>query len=899
MRFSTFFLLLFCANGVFAQNIEYATLLGGPIGQRAYDMATDADKNVIIVGETNGAMDADPGIGEYWISQINNFNWPDLFVAKYDSTGTLLWANSIGGNSQDRAKAVEVDSQGNIIVAGRLQGVSFMQKFDPDGNLIWDKLLSVSGDELGSDIAIDNNDNIIWGVHGGGYFITDIAGVDSTFLSPSNSCAFVYKLDSEGNGIWGELIEDITRVWAVTVDNSNNVIVGGEFSGIDIDFDPDPSSQYLLSTYTGYNAGYTFKLDEQGNFVWAQNTTDLLSNSTSQNRPVYDLHCDHLGNVYGLTLIMYTFPVLDQVVFKLDANGVLQWNIANDSCIVSTLGTGFAIDSIGNSYVHFQFQTSADVDPGPGIITEYPYGTCGSNNPNNSRASVLQKINPLGELVWYRPFRLCGGDVQEIICDDNGALMMNGAFYSGFDLSYFGSGVLTNTGGRDILLSKINQDICSDLTIHIDTITSLNCNDSAYVELSISGGVSPYEVSFNAQPFGNDSIYYVITPGIYSLLVSDTIGCSRSTSLLFTGPTIQSGFDLDGHLITGAYRPGFTTDATIDVFTDGCDSISGSITMVIDSLVSFISSIPTPSQIIGDTLTWNFPSMNYASSHFTPNLVLETSTSALIGDTVAFDLIITPIAGDSDTTNNIKKYLFPVVNGYDPNDKKVYPIGKCVQAYIKSDQNLTYTIRFQNTGNSEAINIVIEDSVITNNLDYNSLRVLASTHYLHTEVLSNGRIKFVFDNINLPPSSTSIEESQGYVIFEALPIAGLPHNDQIINSAGIFFDFNPPILTNSVLNTIFIGDLESWECTASIKEVAPFQFIVYPNPSQDNVTVQFSETISSATFLLTDVMGTILTIAKIHDINELSIDLPEPKGLYFIRITDDDGNSSVQNVIKL
>lgn len=900
MRFLISFLIILFAGGLFAQDSQYATMFGGPIGQRAYDMAIDSDKNVVIVGETNGAMDADPGVPEYWISQINNYNWTDLFIAKYDSIGTLLWAHSLGSqDSQDYAKAVEFDSQGNIIVIGKFVG-SFMRKYDPNGNLLWAKQLGILGDYLGLDVAIDGNDNILWGVHGEGYFTVDVSGVDSTFAAPTSS-AFIYKIDPNGNGIWGRLVEGISRVWAVAVDNSNNVIVGGDFYGYDIDFDPDPSSQYLLTTYAGLNAGFTFKLDEQGDFVWAHNITDLLlPNYQYSSNPVFDLHSDQLGNIYGLTNLMYNYPTLDQVLFKLDPGGALEWNIVNDSCIISSLGTGFAVDSIGNSYIHFHFQTSADVDPGPGVINEYPYGTCGISNPNNTRGTVLQKINPLGDLVWYRPFRLCGGDVQEIVCDDDGALMMNGAFYTGFDLSYFGSGTLTNTGGRDILLAKINQDICSDLTLHIDTVTSLNCNNSAYVEISISGGVSPYQVSFNSQPFGNDSIHTITSPGVYPLIMTDTIGCQRSTNLVFTGPTIQTGFDLDGHLVTDSYRPGFITNATLEVFTEGCDTISGSVILIMDSLVSYISSVPAPTQIIGDSLIWDFGPMNYASPHFTPNLVLETSTSAVIGDTVSFDLIVTPIAGDSDTTNNTKKYTFPVVNGYDPNDKKVYPIGKCVQAYIENNQNLTYTIRFQNTGNSEAIDIVIIDSVITNNLDYNSIRLLASSHYLHTEVLSGGRIKFVFNNINLPPSSASIEESKGYVIFEILPLIGLPHNEQIINAASIFFDFNPPINTNSVLNTVFIGNLESWECTASLEEEEePFQFIVYPNPSRHNVKVQFSETLNNATVILTNAMGAILKTTMLHSINEYSIDLPESKGLYFIWITDDNGNTARQSVIKL
>lgn len=901
-----------------AQVLDYAKLVGGPNGQRGFDMVVDSDKNVIVVGETAGPMDADPSSNEFYIAINSSTSWPDAFVAKYDSVGNLLWANSSGGTYEDFARSVTTDSQGNIIVSGFFRGsvdidpgptetfvfgdtdyYPFLQKFDPNGNLLWYKYFDMDSDQWGTDLTVDSNNNIIWGVHGSAssYYV-DIGGTDS-LITPSGNHFFIYKIAPNGNGIWGIPFPDFqvnTRIWEVKTDISNNIIIGGQFSGINVDIDPNPSNQNYM-TSIGDSDPFCLKLDSDGNFLWAKNITDIIPNSSDSNKPVYDVECDQQGNIYCLTTIS-EYPDYNQSIIKLDSSGLLLWNKMNEDPIISSLGAGFAIDTGGNLYIQYEFLDSADVDPGPGIIMEYAYGTCGTNQ--NTKGSVLQKINTSGDLVWAKPLKLCGGKVFEIICDTDGTIMSNGAFYSGLDLTYFGGGELTSGGSRDILLSRIEQDFCSDLALSFNNFPSLNCTDSTLVNIDVSGGSTPYQISFDSQPYDSDTSYYVSNAGIYPIDVIDAMGCTRSTNLVIPGATVSSGFDLDGHLITSQFRPGFETNTTLDVFSDGCDTVSGSVKLILDSKVSLISSNPTPNNINGDTLIWDFPATNYDSVHFTPQLVLETSTSAVIGDTVCFDLFVNPISGDTDTLNNRKSYCFPVVNGYDPNDKKVYPIGKCDLGYVENNQLLTYTIRFQNTGNSQAINIVVLDSVLTNNIDLNTLRVLTSSDSMYTEILNNGNINFVFNDINLPDSSSSLQESQGYVIFEGLPLQGLSHNDEILNSAGIYFDFNPVINTNIVMNSIFIGDIEELDCEyAGIIEKDKFPMKIYPNPSNNQITISFPEVFSNIRIIITDLNGKEVINKKYQNVNQLLTELPEEQGIYLVRAEIDEEISMVKRVVKL
>ena len=183
---------------------------------------------------------------------------------------------------------------------------------------------------------------------------------------------------------------------------------------------------------------------------------------------------------------------------------------------------------------------------------------------------------------------------------------------------------------------------------------------------------------------------------------------------------------------------------------------------------------------------------------------MVTSSAVTLGTLLCFDLLSSPIIGDSDTTNNVKNYCFNAVNSLDPNIKSVNPQGECNVGLIKADQKLTYTIQFQNTGSADAINIYVLDTLDTD-LNINSIQIDGSSHAEITEVLPGNVLKFRFDNIHLADSTSNEPLSHGYVIFEIMPVISLPNGTTIMNKAGIYFDFNSPVYTNTALNTISDG----------------------------------------------------------------------------------------------
>ncbi len=146
----------------------------------------------------------------------------------------------------------------------------------------------------------------------------------------------------------------------------------------------------------------------------------------------------------------------------------------------------------------------------------------------------------------------------------------------------------------------------------------------------------------------------------------------------------------------------------------------------------------------------------------------------------------------------------PVVTcAYDPNDKTAFPEGYAEPHFILADTELTYRIRFQNTGNAAAERVEIVDQLDVAHLDLSTFKPLAASHSFTTQVNPDGEVHFVFDPIHLPDSLSDPEGSQGFVIYQISPKSSIQPGDVIENTAEIYFDLNPAIVTNTTNHTIF------------------------------------------------------------------------------------------------
>lgn len=139
----------------------------------------------------------------------------------------------------------------------------------------------------------------------------------------------------------------------------------------------------------------------------------------------------------------------------------------------------------------------------------------------------------------------------------------------------------------------------------------------------------------------------------------------------------------------------------------------------------------------------------------------------------------------------------------DPNDKLVNPVGCGPNHNINKNETLKYSIRFQNTGTGPAHNIILSDK-IDSNLDITTFKLLATSHTISDiQILPGNNLIIKFNNIELPDSGSNMQGSMGYVAFSISPKSGIVDGTVITNQAGIYFDRNAVVLTNTVFNTLY------------------------------------------------------------------------------------------------
>ncbi len=202
---------------------------------------------------------------------------------------------------------------------------------------------------------------------------------------------------------------------------------------------------------------------------------------------------------------------------------------------------------------------------------------------------------------------------------------------------------------------------------------------------------------------------------------------------------------------------------------------------------------------------------------------------------------------------NSKTHCLPIIGAYDPNDKQVFPIGFTNKNIIPPNTQLEYLVRFQNTGNDTAFTVYVIDT-LDQNLNIESLEMGAVSHnyQLSMQTVRSGKtfLRWQFNNIQLPDSSTNQLKSNGFIQYRISPKANLALGSKVRNHAEIYFDFNPPIFTNQTLSTYDIITYTDPNQNGTVQivtgipgQLSPKQIGVnlYPNPViGKSLTAEFS-----------------------------------------------------------
>ncbi|MFK7775429.1 MAG: T9SS type A sorting domain-containing protein [Saprospiraceae bacterium] len=307
-------------------------------------------------------------------------------------------------------------------------------------------------------------------------------------------------------------------------------------------------------------------------------------------------------------------------------------------------------------------------------------------------------------------------------------------------------------------------------------------------------------------------------------------GVNTIEDILVGVKQISTAENVQVSLTSSATRCGFTVPFWMNYTNTGCEVISGKIKMLPSDLTTLISFGTPPDQTVNDTLIWNFENL-IPGENRQVDLAFEIAGVQNLGDTIAIPLqFVKENIGGNFTTIDSSVFTSIINCAYDPNDKQTYPrrseIAPYDQNYTLMEERIDYTVRFQNTGTDTAFTVVIRDT-LSSDLDWSTFQPLSASHPFETVFHDNGAIEFFFKNILLVDSFTNEPMSHGYVQFNIFANDNLPDETFILNSASIYFDFNPPILTNTVEN-LMVDMLPVYTSTNEISNLKGIQF--FPNP---------------------------------------------------------------------
>ncbi len=320
---------------------------------------------------------------------------------------------------------------------------------------------------------------------------------------------------------------------------------------------------------------------------------------------------------------------------------------------------------------------------------------------------------------------------------------------------------------------------------------------------------------------------------------------SPSTLSLLMGNADQTGFDfgvwsndppdsVSVDITASMARCNETFTIWIQVPNHGLLPASGSIELTTYPNLLLLESNKPPESNQGNVITWKYEDL--APFGYEPIKVKFKSPGAnSVGDLLEFNVVATRTENENITQTTQDYTNTEVRCSYDPNDKKAEATGDYIGNLSLLTDPLDFTIRFQNKGNDTAFIVVIRDTLDAN-LDPASFEVISFSHPVRTTMTADGVLTFVFENINLLWESFDGPASHGFVKYRIAPREGLPDPTTIENTAQIYFDFNPAIVTNTTENTLveelpvtFVEDLNQDKPAV----------ILYPNPNTEGFWIEW------------------------------------------------------------
>jgi hypothetical protein len=446
---SLIIIFLLFSGVVNAQVLEWATSAGELSRDSGRGVCVDKEGNVIVTGYFSGKM-------KFEETTYEGRGIDDIFIAKYNPTGDLLWVKTAGGPLDDISIGVATDNEGNILVAGSFDSIAFfdnvlltsnggidgfLAKYSTNGDLVWVKKIGGVGVDRGFAVATDYK--------GAAYITGTFEGFaafgNSVLTSKGNADVYVAKYNADGNIEWAKRAggnqEDLGL--GIAVDFERGCYITGSFKnladfGDETFFTPSVSSEIYIA-----------KIDSAGQWEWAEQAGGLTGDAG------FAIAVDNQRNAYitgyfadeayfgDFTLLARGYN--DVFVAKYSAKGLCLW-ATNEGGTSLDLGTGIAVASDGSVFVSGAIDSIANF--GNDII-----GT------GKRQDIFLAKWDKNGSYQWVREGG--GANFQLAMAVAIGSeqdIYVTGYFYALLEL---GDTTLVQTQDADMFLLKYKDPLLS------------------------------------------------------------------------------------------------------------------------------------------------------------------------------------------------------------------------------------------------------------------------------------------------------------------------------------------------------------------------------------------------------------------------------------------------------
>ena len=746
-------------------------------------------------------------------------------------------------------------------------GFSFSQYISSLNNATAMHAADLDGDnDIDIILANFSDDKVTWHRNDYNGFLYFDSDEEEIITTTANAPTSVFAKDLDGDGDNDILVAsnyDDTLAWYENTDGNGNFgpeqvisnIADGPRHVESADIDGDGDMDVLLASTNDNSIRWYRNTDGLGTFELAQTITtfvdyiykasfgdidgdgdlDVLSASANDSKLAWYENTDGLGTYGAQQVISTSLEFVKEVVTgDLDNDG--------DQDVIASSG------SYGGTFQTREIAWFENID-GQGTFGSKQFVTGPGPGAHSAAVKDIDEDGLLDivyvssdNLGWYKNLGVSRNEINgNVRLDSN----------------------ITGCVNPDVAI----PNIFISTTNGTETLTTMSLNSSFYQ-------LFPNEGDYTTTIASQLPSYFTMAPSSHSSSFTG-YGATDTANFCLQATGVVNDLSVSLYPLYSEPRPGFSMTYQLIYRNTGNTQQSGTVTLEFDDTkMEYVTA--NESVILGsnNTLSIDFTDLNPFEVRIV-NIAFDVLQIPItnIDDVLSFTAIINSVSEDATVDDNVFTLDNVVIGAYDPNDIKVLEGDEVL--FENSDKYLHYIIRFQNTGTAEAINVNVEN-ILDDKLDWTTMQLESLSHDGRVELTNGSQLNFIFDNINLPDSTSDEPNSHGYIIYKIKPLNTVQIGDIVNNTADIYFDFNPAITTNTV-STEFVNPL-------SIADYDLNHLTIFPNPTSGQLNITSKTVVNAITII--DINGRVLkelqfNRPKLHTEIDLSY---LTSGVYFLKI---------------